>query len=224
MGPHPPGWYATGGGQGPRYPRPRGHRRARVAVLAGVAVLLLGGVAAGIGVYLQQKDAAAAEVGDCLRYRAPEAPGRSAPAVSAAPQQTPPADTAAPSAEAETADCGEDQALYKVAIRHEDRDADCPTEDYDEYVPDGRDASEEVKLCLVPNAEEGACYEFTADSEGRVPCSLAPNQERLRVLRIFDGVEDEARCADVPENVRALVYPEPPLTICTAPLTGEPES
>lgn len=164
------------------------------------AVLVLGGGAVAAGVYFLGKDPASAQVGDCIRY------------TDVGEAQ---AGTDVTEVTAEKVDCGDRSATYEVAVRFDTRSGTCPSDIYDEYTQEGGDA---FKLCLIPNAEEGACYEFSDEVDGQIDCSEAPSPDRIRVIRVFEGTNDPAQCATVSEPTSPLAYPTPPRTICLAPL------
>jgi hypothetical protein len=81
--------------------------------------------------------------------------------------------------------------------------------------------SKRVKLCLTFNAKVGDCLRqeigFPTGKAVKVACGSSAT---YRGARVVPGVADEALCGrgavrnDL-DRPPAMVYPEPPLTICT---------
>lgn len=110
-------------------------------------------------------------------------------------------------ADIDKVDCASEEALYKVAVTSSDTDARCPSPAYLAYSETGRN---ELLLCLALNAEAGECYLTTEQTHKKVDCA-APDA-MFQVSDVFAGKDDPAQCGEAAEQ--ALVYPEPPLTIC----------
>lgn len=105
-----------------------------------------------------------------------------------------------------TVDCASPDAIYQVATR-EEPDAKCPGDQYVSYTEEGR-----LRLCLQLNVRDGECIQVTESGDRRVDCA-SPDATH-RVVRVFDGVADPARCAE--EATDVIAYPKPPRTICLA--------
>jgi hypothetical protein len=117
-------------------------------------------------------------------------------------------------ADIEKVDCASEDALYKVAKTDDDPNASCPTSAYVAYSETGRN---ELLLCLALNADVGDCYQATQQVHKKVDCT-SPDA-MFEVTDVFEGKEDPAQCGEAEQD--ALVYPEPPLTICrVAPKTA----
>ena len=90
-----------------------------------------------------------------------------------------------------TVDCAAPDAIYQ----------------YVSYTEEGR-----LRLCLQLNVRDGECIQVTESGDRRVDCA-SPDATH-RVVRVFDGVTDPARCAE--EATDVIAYPKPPRTICLA--------
>ncbi|MCT2582685.1 LppU/SCO3897 family protein [Actinophytocola gossypii] len=113
-------------------------------------------------------------------------------------------------ADIETVDCASPDALYKVAVTQEDDGAQCPSPSYLAYTESGRN---ELLLCLSLNARTGDCVKLAENTYEKVDCS-APDVT-FKVSKVVEGKEAPEECGDAADN--ALVYPEPPTTICRVP-------
>jgi hypothetical protein len=113
----------------------------------------------------------------------------------------------ATNADVQQVDCGTKEAVYKVALTKDDSNAKCPNDDYLAYSETG---SNELLLCLVLNAKEGDCFKENPKDHTRVDCT-APDAS-FQVAKVIDGKDDPKGCGA--ENVVALTYPEPKLTLC----------
>lgn len=109
-------------------------------------------------------------------------------------------------ADVETVDCSTTEAIYKVATREETDTGSCPNDQYVSYTEEGQ-----LLLCLQLNVKDGECLEVTDTDDKRADCA-APNATH-RVVGVFDGVDDEAKC-DGTNSTEVITYPEPALTIC----------
>lgn len=110
-------------------------------------------------------------------------------------------------ADIEKVDCASPDALFKVAVAEDDDGAKCPTRSYLAYSQSGRN---ELLLCLSLNASTGDCYQFADNTYRKVNCA-AP-EATFQVAEVVEGKNDPALCGEAAAN--ALVYPEPPHTIC----------
>ena len=63
------------------------------------------------------------------------------------------------------------------------------------------------------DAKEGDC--FRLDNLIKRAAACAGEQTR-KVVKIFDGVADNAKCGTVPQTVDSYAYPDPPKTLCLA--------
>jgi hypothetical protein len=125
-----------------------------------------------------------AKVGDCIKVNA----------------------AGANDADVETIDCDDDAAVYKVGIRENRKDGDCPGENYVKY-----SEQDNLLLCLTLNARQGDCFHESEEQDSRVRCD-SPDAS-YEVGGIYEGAEDAARCGER-DAPNALTYPRPPLTIC----------
>ncbi|HEX6358038.1 LppU/SCO3897 family protein [Actinophytocola sp.] len=107
-------------------------------------------------------------------------------------------------ADVETVDCSTPEAVYKVATREDTDTADCPNDQYVTYSEEGQ-----LLLCLQLNVRDGECLEVTDSQDLRADCA-SPSATH-RVAGVFDGVDDESKCA---AEAEAITYPQPPLTVC----------
>ncbi|WP_214321174.1 LppU/SCO3897 family protein [Nonomuraea sediminis] len=119
-------------------------------------------------------------------------------------------------------DCGAPNAAYKVALRLGRFDS-CQTNTYG-YATSGGSRRSGWHLCLTLNAKVGDCFHqevgFPTGKAVKVPCGAGAT---YRVVKSVPGTADKALCGeDAVDPVRndlarpiALVYPQPPLTICT---------
>ena len=205
--------------QQPRYGRHSGgvaHRpgsRARrlndqTAVLTGiiaVAALLV----AGLGAWVISKDDG--DAGDKPPAEEP-APARTSGAVAGVAADARVGDcikvnTAGETdADVETIDCADPAAVYKVGIRDDGKDGDCPGENYIKYTE-----QDTLLLCLTLNARRGDCFHQSEEQDTRVSCD-SPDAS-YEVGDIYEGAEDAARCGER-DAANAITYPRPPLTIC----------
>lgn len=207
----------TGEGSGLPLPAPEEHpadsppparRRARIAVTAlGGALVLLGILALAGG--LTSDSPSAVAVGDCVsRIELPTTP--------AAP--TPVSETLA-----EAIACGDDEAVYRVAVSLDGEAAACPSPIYRVYREVGG-PSDARTLCLTYNVGEGECFVETPLEAGRFDCSTGPRLGAIKILRLVSGVTDPQQCADIDEPaVIPAVIPEPAMTFCYTDFTpGSP--
>ncbi|MGQ0624089.1 MAG: LppU/SCO3897 family protein [Sporichthyaceae bacterium] len=177
---------------------PPQRRRARIAVAALGAALLVVGLAAVTG-GLTSDSQRLATVGDCVaRVELPIAPG-----------ETPVSRTPA-----EPVPCADQQAVYRVAISMDGGSASCPSPIYREY-REVADPAELRTLCLTYNVGEGECFVETPAEAGRFDCGSGPRLGGIKILRLFTGVTDPQRCAglDEPDVIPAII-PEPAMTFC----------
>jgi hypothetical protein len=100
------------------------------------------------------------------------------------------------------AECGgllSDVVIAKIA------DAECPAP-YLSFNP-----RQGTFYCLAMDAREGDCFRFDDLVKRAIACA---GEHTRKVVKIFDGVADETRCAAVPGTVAVYAYPEPPRTLC----------
>ncbi|CAM3787326.1 hypothetical protein KIPE111705_24975 [Kibdelosporangium persicum] len=167
----------------PPMPAKNGGKRVALGVVAlGVVGLVV------FGIMNWGTGAAAAEAGDCIKV------------------------VSASSADAEKADCGSQEAVYKVAKKLDSSAGQCPKGDYTEWTK--RSRRDTMKLCLMLNAKEGDCFKITSgggnQTDERVPCGpSAP----YKVVKVVTGTADKSACGR--GNV-AAVYSEPATTLCIA--------
>jgi len=207
-----------GGGFEPPPPPPKNNKTA--IIIVAVAVLVL--IGAGIGVFaLNNKDDGSNDAGgSSSTNQVPTSAGEATPT-----EETPvdPGDAvdaqvgdcikvnnaSATNADVETIDCTDPLAVYKIAVKEDSDTATCPGDAYVTYSEQGS-----LLLCLTLNAREGECFNETAQEDKRVDCG-SPDVS-YRVSAVFEGTEDANQCGD--DSANALTYPEPPLTICRAPV------
>ncbi|MEU5695779.1 hypothetical protein [Actinosynnema sp. NPDC020468] len=118
--------------------------------------------------------------------------------------------------EYKTVDCGSAEANYTVGKVLDSTTASCGGS-YDEYTETQR-RGPDTKLCLVPNLEEGGCYDLMNTLNmglKKVDCSGA---SVVKLVKKIKDVEDEAACAEV--QATPLTFPEPKLTFCFVPAEG----
>ncbi|QFZ16462.1 LppU/SCO3897 family protein [Saccharothrix syringae] len=110
-------------------------------------------------------------------------------------------------ADVEEQDCDADRASFKVGQVVEGGEATCPEEGLYTEVP----RPDNVKLCLLPNMVEGACYK---PDEGlgftKTECT---GPETIKVTKVVQGSTDLEACPDS----AGMSYPEPKVTYCLAP-------
>ncbi len=109
--------------------------------------------------------------------------------------------------------CGNAKAAYRVALRLPGAAATCPSPIYivrRDTAPDGP-----VTYCMTFNVEEGECFVQSPAEIGAYDCALGPRRGALKILRVVEGVTDEARCKDIDEpGVLSALIPEPARTYC----------
>lgn len=120
----------------------------------------------------------------------------------------------------EVVDCASPEATYRIAV---EADASCESNTYGQWLVSGYKGADTL-YCLTLNASEGDCFHqtigFPTGKATKVECGSAAS---YRVVATHTGVSDADTCGDdvlVPSafdatRPMALVYPEPPLTICT---------
>lgn len=113
--------------------------------------------------------------------------------------------------------CTAENARFKVGKVLADASASCPGGD-DEYIQVARSGG---KLCLLPNLVEGACYQpaDNDDSWGRSACS---GEETVKVAKVIQAAGGDTECPDAVDDLISIVYPEPPITYCLAPVQKAP--
>jgi len=104
------------------------------------------------------------------------------------------------------ASCQDEKVTSKVGKVLTDKNATCP-EGYTAIVPNTGD----VKVCLLPNFVESACYQ--PDEAGEMwNKSTCAGDETVKVTKVISGAGDASRC---PES-EGWAYPEPPITYCVS--------
>ncbi|MFC0116299.1 LppU/SCO3897 family protein [Kibdelosporangium aridum] len=171
----------------PNLPPPMPQKNPRSKVVLGVVALGVVGLII-FGIINWGTGAASAEAGDCIKV------------------------VSASSAEAEKAECGSQEAVYKVAKKLDSSSDACPKGDYTEWTR--RSRRDTMKLCLMLNAKEGDCFKISASglnqTDERVPCGpSAP----YKVVKVVTGTANKSACAR--GNV-AAVYSEQATTLCIA--------
>jgi hypothetical protein len=116
-------------------------------------------------------------------------------------------------AELEVVECDAVDARYKVALELEIPE-DCPADSYLEYAAIGLGG---WSLCLALNATVGQCYtDSVTVGFTLTDCATAD----FAIAAVLADTADENACPPPPPNVmfqlKPLVYPTPPLTICLA--------
>jgi hypothetical protein len=194
------------GGYGPYQPpppppAPPPRRTGRLVAILVVALLVLAG--AGVGVYLLVKDDKPAspsssggggsggggpQVDDCVKDKS----------------------RSANDAELQPIDCASPEAIYRVAKRLDSATAKCPDGDYDVYTETG--IGDGLAWCLMLNAKQGDC--FVHMTEVNTPTARADcGSAEFKTTKVLNGEAKESACPSE-DTVVALVYPEPPTTIC----------
>ncbi|HEX4816865.1 MAG TPA: hypothetical protein VFV66_29335 [Nonomuraea sp.] len=169
------------------------HKLRRIATLAVAALLALSGCTS-------EDDPSRARPGDCLEA---ESRGRKA-------------------GDFRIVGCDAPEAAYKVARRLTDSRG-CGSSAYG-YATSPYVRSGGWHLCLTLNARVGDCFHqeigFPTGKASRVACGSSAT---YRIVRVVEGHADRELCGEeathpVSDDLTrpvALVYPEPPLTICT---------
>lgn len=217
----PQQWPGAGGpqyGGGFQPPEPPKKKTGMIVAIVVVAVLVLAG--AGVGIYLATKDNGSNTAGgETTTEQTTESSGEettteeetttteeSGDAIDAQPGDCIKVNVASSTnADIETVDCSTPEAVYRVATREEDSTGSCPNDQYVSYTEEGQ-----LLLCLQLNVRDGECLEITDTEDKRADCA-APEASH-RVVKVFEGVDDETQCDD--STTEVLTYPQPPLTIC----------
>ncbi|SDD27245.1 LppU/SCO3897 family protein [Actinokineospora iranica] len=102
-----------------------------------------------------------------------------------------------------TADCGDEDATFRIAVKKDLSETGCPDGAYRELW------TGENLLCLMPNFRAGNCYaEDDKNQSFRVsPCE---GPDTIRISQVIDGTTDPSPCP----NGSGLGYPEPPTVFC----------
>lgn len=118
------------------------------------------------------------------------------------------------SGEFDTVDCGDEQALYRVASTV-DGGAACPEGDYAPFeLREEEDGNVATTLCMVLNVDDGDCLASMSDrtQASKTPCRNAAAEVEVDV---HDGVAERGRCQPGDESG---VYPQQPArTVCLRP-------
>lgn len=119
-------------------------------------------------------------------------------------------------AELEVVECGAADARYTVALELEMPEK-CPADSYLEYAAMGLGG---WSLCLTLNATVGQCY-TNSFTEGLILTDCATAD--FAIAAVLANTADENACPPSPSNMmfqlKPIVYPTPPLTICLASIT-----
>ena len=118
-------------------------------------------------------------------------------------------------AKVEKADCGAEEAIYKVGVYLDDTKAECPEGDYATFKQSGGKV-QNYRLCLVLNAAEGDCLDVPMIGGGQeVKAACTAENANVKVTKVIDGKADKSGCpAEAADNAR--VYSEPKQTFCLA--------
>jgi hypothetical protein len=176
---------------------PRGSRVPRVIASVIVLILLAAG---GFALWNSLANGAgSANVGDCLKATGP------------GPKTT----------EFAKADCAAPDAAYKYAVKS---DQGCPSISYG-YNTEKSGRYSRYRQCLMLNAKQGDCFKqsvgFPTGQAEKVACSAGAT---YRVTKVVEATADASACGrnadsdatgDDWTHPRALVYKEPPTTVCT---------
>lgn len=65
--------------------------------------------------------------------------------------------------------------------------------------------------CLAMDAKEGDCFRLDNLIKRALACV---GDDARKVVKIYDGVADDAQCGAVPETIDVYAYPEPARTLC----------
>lgn len=65
--------------------------------------------------------------------------------------------------------------------------------------------------CLAMDAKEGDCFNLDNLIKRAIACT---GDQTRKVIKIYDGVADDKRCAAVPETIDVYTYSDPPKTLC----------
>nr|WP_052478629.1 hypothetical protein [Kibdelosporangium sp. MJ126-NF4]CEL19591.1 XYPPX repeat family [Kibdelosporangium sp. MJ126-NF4] len=186
--PADPGGYPQQGGftPPPNLPPPI-PRKASAGRKVGIGIVALAVVGLVVfGIINWGTGAAAAEAGDCIKV------------------------VSASSADAEKADCGTQEAVYKVAKKLDSSASSCPKGDYTEWTR--RKRGDTMKLCLMLNAKEGDCFKIPtgggSQADERVACGTSG---AYKVLKVVTGKAEKTACG---RGNLAAVYSEPATTLC----------
>ncbi len=106
-------------------------------------------------------------------------------------------------ARAESKDCGDEAATFRVASTKDLSETGCPEGAYREL----RTADD--LLCLMPNFQADKCY--VADDPNQsfkvAPCE---DPSSIRISEVVEGSTDPSQCP----GGNGLGYPEPPMVVC----------